>query len=625
MNIRLKKTTVKNLIHGNQIKNIPISHPNFSSNTNYHEIKTSKKDKKLETVTKSLKYNSGFSFQGNKNKKANIDINNISNNKYSYNNNSYNNKISLIKSYKSSLNNAVKKSGNTTNHYHLKSGTNNSRIKPLNTQNISNLRIYNESNNNSRYNTQINKNRINNSNQNSIKTNISKGGKSSYRRRNENNPVNIEQKKNIIDKIHNKTKRNNYSFDIYNTNHIAIRNNNYYSNNIPSSNIDLKRNDFYRPNNRIKKSKTNDNILKGIVNEQETESPEKNNNSFLVNTTGLNNYKFYISKENYLNNDSIRHNYNRHTQPILQMNDEYNSTNPYINTFETENYDDHDFYNDNTYNGINKLDNNLYKANFDYNYKNNYKKTSYDNSNRLLKPYNNIHNNINTIPIPINKNKKKKKVAKFKLNQLKELRENEFKIDKNKINKKEDENVEEYIEKYFDKDGKCIGGKKTVIKQEYENGQKIIKKFVEEKYKSNSSYEFLKKQEENNYDIHNKKSSKKETIISSSKKDSYLNMTSENLEDENNNINTIVTFGVNSKNSRIDEDLYNTNEEKEADEQIIEINPDFDDEEIENKNFDLDEKDKENGGKNINISDIEEDEELENDIIDFTQNNKKFN
>jgi hypothetical protein len=102
-------------------------------------------------------------------------------------------------------------------------------------------------------------------------------------------------------------------------------------------------------------------------------------------------------------------------------------------------------------------------------------------------------------------------------------------------------------------------------------------------------------------------------------------MTSENLEDENNNINTIVTFGVNSKNSRIDEDLYNTNEEKEADEQIIEINPDFDDEEIENKNFDLDEKDKENGGKNINISDIEEDEELENDIIDFTQNNKKFN
>ena len=102
-------------------------------------------------------------------------------------------------------------------------------------------------------------------------------------------------------------------------------------------------------------------------------------------------------------------------------------------------------------------------------------------------------------------------------------------------------------------------------------------------------------------------------------------MTSENLEDENNNINTIVTFGVNSKNSRIDEDLYNTNEEKEADEQIIEINPDFDDEEIENKNFDLDEKDKENGGKKINISDIEEDEELENDIIDFTQNNKKFN
>ena len=625
MNIRLKKTKVKNIIHGNQIKSIPISHQNSPSNTNYHEIKTSKKYKKLETVTKSLKYNSGFSFQGNKNKKANIDINNISKNKYSYNNNSYNNKISLIKSYKSSLNNAVKKSGNTTNYYHLKSGTNNSRIKPLNTQNISNLRIYNESNNNSRYNTQLNKNRINNSNQNSIKTNISKGGKSSYRRRNENNPVNIEQEKKFIDKIHNKTKRNNYSFDIYNTNHIAIRNNNYYSNNIPSSIIDLKRNDFYRPNNRIKKSKTNDNILKGIVNEQETESPEKNNNSFLVNTTGLNNYKFYISKENYLNNDSIRNNYNRHTQPILQMNDEYISTNPYINTFETENYDVHDFYNDNAYNGINKLDNNLYKANFDYNYKNNYKKTSYDNSNRLLKHYNNIHNNINTIPIPINKNKKKKKVAKFKLNQLKELRENEFKIDKNKINKKEDENVEEYIEKYFDKDGKCIGGKKTVIKQEYENGQKIIKKFVEEKYKSNSSYEFLKKQEENNYDIHNKKSSKKETIISSSKKDSYLNMTSENLEDENNNINTIVTFGVNSKNSRIDEDLYNTNEEKEADEQIIEINPDFDDEEIENKNFDLDEKDKENGGKNINISDIEEDEELENDIIDFTQNNKKFN
>ena len=41
--------------------------------------------------------------------------------------------------------------------------------------------------------------------------------------------------------------------------------------------------------------------------------------------------------------------------------------------------------------------------------------------------------------------------------------------------------MEEHVEKYFDKIWNCIESKKIIIKQEYDNGQKIIKKLDEGK------------------------------------------------------------------------------------------------------------------------------------------------
>ena len=83
------------------------------------------------------------------------------------------------------------------------------------------------------------------------------------------------------------------------------------------------------------------------------------------------------------------------------------------------------------------------------------------------------------------KYKKKHKIQKLKNIKI---------VKKEKKNEKEknDDIIEDNIEKYFDKNGNCIGGRKIIIKKEYSNGQKIIEKLVQEKYKQNSEYEKLK-------------------------------------------------------------------------------------------------------------------------------------
>ena len=90
------------------------------------------------------------------------------------------------------------------------------------------------------------------------------------------------------------------------------------------------------------------------------------------------------------------------------------------------------------------------------------------NSFPNMKKKNKIHkmlNNNGSNEEYINNNKRKKKVLKNIVHELKQLRENQFKIE-NINNIKNAENVEEHVEKYFDKNGKCIGGKKLIIKQE---------------------------------------------------------------------------------------------------------------------------------------------------------------
>ena len=147
---------------------------------------------------------------------------------------------------------------------------------------------------------------------------------------------------------------------------------------------------------------------------------------------------------------------------------------------------------------------------------------------------------------------------------------------------------------------------------------------MEEKYKSNSDYETLKKQGENNY----KNAVKKETIVKSTIKSSNNDTLDINKEDDN-NINTIVTFGGNSKNYNLEEELANLNEEKEADEQKIEINSEFEEDEEEEieKNNNKDE-DKCGNENNVSVNDNEQEsvklpEEENYDNKDFEEINKE--
>ena len=604
-----KESVVICPIHGRSITRIPIYQQTPTFNTNYYIQRNQSNYSTFETEPTHIKYNSNsFYYKSNTNRRPNptIEMKTTNYRKYSTISNSNNNSISLSNAYKSSLNNPIRIYSNRSLNYSTQQqNVYSQRNKPMNIKNTSNpIRINTEV-----YNRNLNsqRNRIVNSSNND-KTQERKGGTSSYRRRNENNSMNLIQKKTTPDRISNRGRNNINSNDIK---RLSGRSFGYSCNTSLSSSglykVSVQKRESNRTNNGIREysSKTNDLINRRIINTEPQQYSARTNNSTIVNSTDLNNYKFYISGANYLDYNNYNGNlYNQMAQPTLQYKNMFIQQNPYTKVINTDyyndnNYNDHSYYEINKY--MNKNPHNVYEVNYGYTTTGN--SIKYDRSSPLLKPYGDIQENINTVPsIPrrqnkinvpknneinderINKNKKKKKVMKYKIHQLKELRENEFKIEnlkKEKIkNKKNDGKVQEHVEKYFDKDGNCIGGKKVIIRQEYDNGQKIIKKLVEEKYKSNSGYESLKKQGEINYNNSRKKSDKKMKRKSSSRKGSNYNTFEENQEDEN-NINTIVTFGVNSKISKLDDEiiLENENDDKEADEQNIDINTEFDDEE----------------------------------------------
>ena len=673
MNQIWKEQIINCPIHGKSITRIPVYQPNSSINTNYYIQRkpNNYSYSTYETEPAHAKSNSNYYYKSITSRRPHQSIKNQSTNysKYSTINNSYNNNsVSLSNAYKSSTNNPIRIYNNGSSNYSMRNNANTQRNKPINIKNVSNpIRIQTQVIEKKSYNISSNsqKNRINSSN-NKINNNQTKGGTSSYRRRNENNGnnsmnMNIIQKKMTPDRIYNRTRNDNYSNDIK---RLSIKSFGYNNSNLGNSGVytvsSINRDSIRTNNNRIREysSKTNDIINRRIINTEPPLYSERSNNSTIVNSTDLNNYKFYISGGNYLNYNSNIYDA-QIAQPTLPNKNVYIQTNPYPKIINTEFYGGNN-YNDNSYYEINKYMNknphSIYEVH--YGFHNSGSIIKYDRSSPLLKLYDNNHENISTVPsIPrrpyinnvqknkeisderINKSKKKKKIMKYKIHHLKELRENEFKIQnvkkekikekkeiKDKKEKTNDGKVEEHVERYFDKDGNCIGGKKVIIKQEYDNGQKIIKKLVEEKYKSNSGYETLKKQGEINYNNSHKKSEKKGSKISSSKKGSNIEALEEN-QDEENNINTIVTFGMNSKNSKIEDDiiLENANEDKEADEQNIDINTEFDDEEkndtinkepdLDKKNFNEeneDEQDKNNCEEENSVNDNLEEKSREN-------------
>ena len=646
MNQIWKETIVDCPIHGRRIKKIPIYQQNPSFNTKNYSYKNMNNYYSFETEPNYNKNDLSFDNKNNSNIKH--FGNNITSHQNIINTN-YESNISLSNAYKSSLNNPIKIYENGYE-YKNKDNAISSRNKPIYIKNLTNESNLNDNSKEKKF--SLYKRNIIEYNSNdkykNLNNNTKKGGAAIYRRRNEINSFNNEQNKTDSNKIYNRTRENNYSYDINSKNKLekvyinqTLKNNNHS----PNYSNDINENE--KLNNGIRKysSKTNDVINQRIIVTEPKLNEEINNNSFIVNSTDLNNYKFYISRDNNID-DNNRILYNTNTQSIPQIKRGYIKRNPYLKNSNTEYYNDN--YNSNAYDEINKYMNK--KTNEQLNINNSNK----NSKKRILeyeKPssyssYNNVYQeDMNSLPIKkkkdiiykvpntngsnenninCNNNKNKKKILKYKMHELKQLRQNQFKIENSYINNEEnDENVEEHVEKYFDKNGNCIGGKKIIIRQEYDNGQKIIKKFVEEKYKSNSDYETLKKQEEYNY----KNAVKKETFVKSTIKSSN-NDTLDINKEEDNNINTIVTFGGNSKNYNLEEELRNNNEEKEADEQKIEINFDFEeDEEKSEENNDIDE-DKFANENNISINiDEQESEKLAkkefNDNKDLEEINKE--
>ena len=605
MNTIWKQAIITCPIHGKRVTKIPIYKQNQTFNNNYYESKyyTS------ETEPSFRKNDSGF--YGKNNISGRHNSNNTSVRRQAFNN-SYcgNNNISLSKAYKSSINNPIKLYRNKNENCYYKNivdttSNNQVKIKNANNSNISNVGLSERYIKEKKLFTKYNSYSIYNSNNNNSNnnTNTNKGSTSSYRRRNEKNQNNLEHKKMTPDRIYNRDRKNNLSYDLKNVNIFENKYNNKTFSNEAISNVVIPRKEIKKENNAIREysSKTNDFTKKRLLTIAPQQNMEKESNSIIVSSTNLTNYKFYVSNDDYYTKRN-HYLYKMSAQPTLSLRRNNNIINNNSNTkiFKTEYYDDYN-YNDNYYyteDGYKiRMQNKNYETDYDY-LNNNGGFIKYDNSSPLFYYNDNVNEKINTMPNKINSSnninvpynykiknktindKKKKKILKFKLHDLKKLRENEFQIEKTKTNK-DDENVEEYVEKYFDKDGKCIGGKKVIIKQEYDKGQKIIKKFVEEKYKSNSNYKILKKQGENSYINPIKNQEKKESIISSTIKSSNNNTLEVNIEEENNNnVNTIVTFGKTSKNSKLEEELENISEEKVADEQKIDIDSEFDEEEL---------------------------------------------
>ena len=272
--------------------------------------------------------------------------------------------------------------------------------------------------------------------------------------------------------------------------------------------------------------------------------------------------------------------------------------------------------------------------------KNDYKK-KYNNYNS-----NNVNRNQKNYSMQLIKDKKndylnKEIKGKYK-NNKKEIEEiNEG----NKTTNDKDENVEQHIEKYYDSHGNFIGGKNVIVKKKYkDNGEKVIREVIKEEYKSNFNNlfkKFIPKKEEDGKYIQEeqekyfpyqfnceklKKTDENNNINETDnniKPNSYKNFEEQIKEskleknEEEENKNRIVTFGIKSDNLRFE---IEDKDEKEADEQQIMINSEFEEEE-ENNIIKNNNTDKKEIIKSENISN-KNDESNENNINDNKNVNK---
>ena len=324
--------------------------------------------------------------------------------------------------------------------------------------------------------------------------------------------------------------------------------------------------DKYKTINQIQdKNKLNKNRIKNVNNEENNE----NENQIKVRITNLNNHKFYISNS--------KDNLPNRTRPI-KINKNVRSEKNI------------------TYSGGNKL-----KQNNDYSWK-------------VIKD----KTNNKKIIIKRKESNTGNKLEKQKLNK------------DNNVNDKKGK-IEELTEKYYDSQGNCIGGKKIIIKKKYKNnGEKIIQEVIKKEFKPDFNDLFKKyvpknNSEGNNIQLESEKyypyqlnydKLKKKDITNNFSNNNYKDFEQKIKEEKNEieeNKNRNVTFGSKSDSIRFE---LEDKEEKEADEQQILINSEFDDEDVKDKNNNIINNKKE-------VNNIDANKENDKNIINNINNEKE--
>lgn len=291
-----------------------------------------------------------------------------------------------------------------------------------------------------------------------------------------------------------------------------------------------------------------------------------------VKITNLNNHKFFISNDKIINSNrktKFSQNPNRMNNYILE------NLNQNINIEKNLNHKKY-LENDN---------NNIYKLKFGTN-----KKEIMSSEPNLR--YRNENDNENR------KGREELNVVKYREKQTSDGK---------------DENIEQHIEKYYDSRGNCIGGKNVIIKKKYnDNGEQIIKEITKEEYKSNYNELFKKDIPDNEeniqedqkkyfpYYLNSEKINKIENNNLKNNNDNNFEEIIKESKNEENLKNSNFTFGIKSDNFRFELD---DKEEKEADEQQIMVNSEFEEEgynDDKNKNDNFEKNFKEDNNEKMN-------------------------
>ena len=361
----------------------------------------------------------------------------------------------------------------------------------------------------------------------------------------------------------------NYNYKMENIRHVNMSINERNKRNEQA--INVRKN--YKNNGKlipewIKKYYINKNIINNIRNN------EDKNTQIKVKMTNINNHKFYIS------NKGKEYIQNKNNRTIIQQ--KPIKINKYY---------------------FDKIDKNVKESKDIFSkssllkYKNPFIKgvNIFNNKNKNYYSLQNIKDKLN------NKNK-----IIIKPKQMKHYYNTENLL---KIPKEKNDKIEQHIEKYYDSQGNCIGGKNVIIKKRYKaNGEKVVKEVIKESYKPNFNEIFKKyipkKEDEGNEE--GKMENERNDNYFKLQKESIHNNINNNTEGKNEDMRRI-TFG-NKSQSLIFED--EAKDEKEADEQQILVKSEF--EEDTSRDIKEDKKDE----NKIIINDEDKKDNNSNSIIE---------